>query len=416
MKQVSGTTSLMVALMAGWFVPVNVSAAPQAVFLRLKGVGVGSSPAAGGSDVQVLGNYAYVASGGLEIFSVTNPSAPLWVGSYGSHAPVNAVRVVGPYAYLAEGTVQTLTNDPGTLEIVDVSDTANPARVGSVDTLGRANSVRVANNYAFVAESVRWTGSNLLGALEIFDVSTPTNPVRVATFDTAGSATSVDVSGGHAYLADGVTDLQVIDVSDPHNPWRAGVYHSDSSHNACGAEAGGPASHVQVLDNLAYSSGNNGVNVLDVSDPAHPAQIGNNFCLPAQGFHVSGQYAYAMTWVSGANTFLLRVLDASDPTRLVTVGGKENWGSTRLQVVDRWVYRAGIPLLVYEISAQPVIESLSIAGGMLVLTWENAPGFVLQRTSSLSEPHWSNVPGSESASRVELPLGNGNEFFRLSRL
>jgi len=51
----------------------------------------------------------------------------------------------------------------------------------------------------------------------------------------------------------------------------------------------------------------------------------------------------------------------------------------------------------------------------LVLTWDFSPGFMLQRTASLSNPQWSEVPGSQGQTAVQLPLTNSNEFFRLAK-
>jgi hypothetical protein len=406
---------LLFALVAGWLAPLNGSAQPQPVFLRLAGVGVGGNVPGVGSDLQVIGNFVYLAWGGLQVFSLSNPSAPAWVSGYQSALPANAVQVRGQYAYLAEGTTRTFTNDPGSLEIINVSNPANPVQVGSINTLGRANAVRVAGNYAYVAESTRWTGTNLLGALEIFDVSSPTNPVRVAIFDTAGSATSVDVSGNYVYLADGVTDLQILDVSNPSNPRRVGVYLSDIAHNACGFEPGGPAKYVQVVGTHAYSAGENGLHVLDISDPRHPTSIDDNFCFPIQSLLVSDGFVYATIWSSWANTFILSVLDARDPTKLTGVGWKANWDSRVFGVASNLVYLATNPLSVYEIIDRPSITSFSINTDSLILTWESAPGFVLQRTTSMVDPVWSNVPGSEGNTSISLPITGPQEFFRVAK-
>src|SRR5258707_1197086 len=119
---------LLLVLMAVGSPRVNVQAQSQPVFLRLKGVGIGSNVTGIATDVQVVGNFAYLAwgiewggdtnhPGGLEIFSVTNPAAPVQVSGYTSILRANAVQVVGQYAYLAEGTSRTFTNDPGAFEI-----------------------------------------------------------------------------------------------------------------------------------------------------------------------------------------------------------------------------------------------------------------------------------------------------------
>jgi hypothetical protein len=421
MKQISRTTALLLLLMAGWFTQANVLAQAQPVFLRLKGVGVGSTVKGHGTDVQVVGNFAYLAwggdtnqPGGVEVYCVTNPVAPLRVGGYESPVPVNAIQVVGQYAYLAEGTARTFTNDPGVLEIIDVSDQANPVSVGSVDTAGRANEIRVAGNFAYVAESTRWTGTNLLGALEIFDVSTPTNPVRAAMFDTAGSATSVDVSGGFAFLADGVTDLQVLDVSNPGKPQRVGIYRPDLSR--CAFEPLGPPNDfVQSVGNLAYSAGGNGLNVLDITNPSQPVRILDNGCIPVYSLHLAGHYAFVTTYHSWLNTFVLHIADTTNPTNWVTTGWKADWQPTRMEVLGNLIYVATNPLSVYEISDRPTITSLSINADSLILTWDYAPGFVLQRTASLANPQWSDVPGSEGQTGLQLPVTSGNEFFRLAR-
>jgi hypothetical protein len=46
--------------------------------------------------------------------------------------------------------------------------------------------------------------------------------MRVGGYDTSGQAWDVAVSGNYAYVADGTNGLQVIDVSNPANPQRVG--------------------------------------------------------------------------------------------------------------------------------------------------------------------------------------------------
>jgi len=425
MKQLHQTTSLLLLLLSGWFAPSSLLAALQPVIPRLKGSGVGSNVNGYGTDVQVLGNLAFLAwkqgsggdtnyPGGLEIFSIKNPTTPLRLGGYQSRAPVNAIKVVGTYACLAEGATRTLTNDPGVLEIIDVSDPTVPVRLADVNLLSRANDMRVSGAFAYVAEARRWTGTNLLGTLEIFDISAATNPIRVAVFDTAGSITSIDVSGDFAYLADGVTDLQVLDVTNPGNPRRVGVFNSDPAHNACGFEPGAPATFVQVVDNLAYSAGDNGLHVLDITNPSHPVSIGDNFCFPIYGFHAAGHFAYTLIWHSQLNTMFLHVADTTNPANLLTVGLKENWGAGPMLVVDNLIYVANIPLLVYEIFDRPAITSFSMKKGSLFLTWDFAPGYMLQRTPSLIDPLWSTVLDSAGNTSIWLPMTGGDEFFRLA--
>lgn len=399
-------------LLAGGSPWSNAQTSP--VFLQLKGVGIGSPVSGGGTGVQVAGNIAYVVhAGGLEIYTVTNPAAPVHIGRHETQLPANAGTLAGRYVCLALGAAQNLTNDPGAFEIVDVGDPFNPVRVGHTSAVARANDIRIAGDCAYVAECTRWTGSNLVGALEIFDISTPTNPLRIANFDTAGCVTSIDVSGDYAFLTGGVIDLQVLDVSDPANPRRVGVYQPDLSR--CAFEPLGPANYVQVVGNLAYCAGGNGLNVLDISDPTQPVRISDNSCIPIYELHIAGHYAYAPMFHSSMDTFVLHIIDTTNPTDLLTVGLKVDWRPAPMQVVSNLIYVARNPLLVYELTDRPAIHSISSKDSNLTLVWDYAPGFVLQRATSLVDPLWSVVPDSADQISIVLPATAGNEFYRLVR-
>jgi hypothetical protein len=224
----------------------------------------------------------------------------------------------------------------------------------------------------------------------------------------------VDVSGGYAYLADGVTDLLVLDVIDPANPRRIGGYDTDAWNNI-GAEHGGAALQMQVDGHLVYSAGEDGLHILDVSDPTNPARLGGFNIIPFEyAFRVSGHYAYAAYYSFTRGLVFLYALDVNDPTNPALVGGYPIGGLASIQVVGRRVYLATENLLIYEYKERPVLKT-SRAGGTLILTWGDATDFVLQRTISLADPDWSDVPGSHGQSGIELPMGNGSEFFRLVR-
>jgi len=414
MKPTCRTTSLLLFLAVVSWVPLHLLAQTHPVFLQLKGTGTGNRIIGAGTGVGIAGNFAYVShSGGLEIYCVTNPALPVRVGGSESQSPANAIQLAGHYVYLALGPRQSITNDPGAFEIVDVSDPSSPVRVGYTNTYARANDIRVTCHHAYVAEATRWTGSNLLGALEIFDISTPSNPVRVAVFDTPGAVTSVDVSGNHACLTDGVTDVQVLDVSDPGHPSRIGIYQPDLSR--CAFEPLGPADYVQLVGNLAYSAGGNGLNVLDITNPSQPVRVLDNTCIPIYSLQVVGHYAYMAIFHSFLNTFILHVVDTSNLTNWVPVGLKADWPPVRMEVVDNLIYLATDPLLVYELSDRPVIQSISKKDGNVTLVWDYAPGFVLQRTTSLTDPFWTDVPDSVDQNTIDLPAIGENQFFRLAR-
>ena len=91
-------------LIIGWLAVLDMPAQTQPVFMRIKGIGTGSNITNVGTDVKLAGGFAYVGHrGGLEIYCVTNPAAPVRVGSWESQLAANAVALEGRYAYLALG-------------------------------------------------------------------------------------------------------------------------------------------------------------------------------------------------------------------------------------------------------------------------------------------------------------------------
>jgi hypothetical protein len=163
--------------------------------------------------------------------------------------------------------------------------------------------------------------------LEVIDISNPAKPQRVGGYDTNGWASGMVVSGSHAYVADrGVWDgtshtgggLVVVDVSDPAHPQQVG-----------GCETGGEAWDVAVSGNYAcvadsgvWEDATNhvggGLVVLDISNSANPQRVGGcdtgGF---AYGVAVSGHYAYVADFDAG-----FQVIDISNPTKPQRVGSR----------------------------------------------------------------------------------------------
>ena len=63
-----------------------------------------------------------------------------------------------------------------------------------------------------------------------------------------------------------------------------------------------------------------------------------------------------------------------------------------------------------------MIASVSAGANYKVtLRWNGALGVKLQHCASVSSAVWVDVPGSDGLSSIELPIGTGNDFFRLRR-
>ena len=320
----------------------------------------------GGNVVQLTGPLAYVADGdsGLRVIGVSNPAAPWEVGTLDTpgfaqnvsvsqglayvadgEAGLQVIDVSSPYAPVELGALETLGSAQAAevdqrgldkwsyvaggsagLRVVDVSDPALPVEEGALDTPGLAlgldflalNPSEIAPRYAYVADGEE--------GLRVIDVTEPALPVELGALDTPGSAVGVDavelrvnfVTGlisnngvirRFAYVADGGSGLRVIDVTDATSPEERSFFDTP-----------GFAQDVKVLPQVdlagkvvgahAYvADGEAGLQVIDVTDPALPVQVGS-VDTPgiAQGVDVAGTLVYVADGEAG-----LQVIDVTDP-------------------------------------------------------------------------------------------------------
>jgi hypothetical protein len=244
------------------------------------------------------------------------------------------------YAYVAAGVAG--------LRVVDVSDPVAPVETGLYDTPGGAVAVAVhsygasrrTEQQAPLRDSIAGGPGDLYAyvadgdaGLRVVDVSDPAAPAEVGSYDTPGKAWDVVVASGPggtlAYVADldvsGVNNgLRIIDVSDPAAPTQVGSY---SAGGACWTWG------VAVVDNYAYIANFGcGLRIVDVSDPTAPAEVGVWYGVDPISVTVAGKYAY----VGAVSGYGLRVLNVSDPVAPTEVGFYSALGQAGdMVVVDR---------------------------------------------------------------------------------
>lgn len=130
-------------------------------------------------------------------------------------------------------------------------------------------------------------------------------PTALGFVTIPGSANNVDVNGGFAYVAAGATGLQVVNVSDPTHPAIVGA-----------VDTPGNADDVKVAGTLAYVADEaSGLQIVDVQMPSAPHIIGSiDTPGTAQGVVVRGTLAYV------ADGSGLQVIDVAAPTQPVRIG------------------------------------------------------------------------------------------------
>jgi len=288
-------------------------------------------------DLAVRGNYAYVAdrSGGLVIIDITYTQFPVQAGSYDTEGEAWGIDLVGDYAYIAD--------EEHGLVIIDVSNPNVPVEVGNMTTGDLAMKVVVADDIAYIADNTN--------GLFIAEVAEVTDPEEIGHFDTAGFIGDVTLHGGYAFVCDGhrLFILDVLGVDNLYYPELVGFYDTglhDSSF----------ISQVVIEGDYAYmTNGEQGLIILDVSDPQHPEFIGRfDSSGNATGVDLDGNYAFIADRENG-----LVIVDISDKTNPLEVGHNDTEDWARVVVVEgdyAYVGDRFNGLLIYDVTDRSTPE------------------------------------------------------------
>ena len=121
---------------------------------------------------------------------------------------------------------------------------------------GATYAVAVAGHYAYVGVGPR---------LVILDITDPSQPIQVGrTAPFVDLVEGVVVAADTAYVAAGTAGLRVIDVANPAAPAEVGFYDTP-----------GDAQGVAVAGSFAYvADGSSGFRVVNVANPTAPIEVG----------------------------------------------------------------------------------------------------------------------------------------------
>ena len=249
-------------------------------------------------------HYALVAADtddGVQIINITDPASPAAVASVtdgvGGFDELDgafsvATVVIGGHHY----ALVAADADDG-VQIINITDPASPAAVASVTDEGTDSDGNTFDRLDRAIDITTTTIEDSIYALvagyqddgvQIIDITTPTDPKATASvtngvdgFDMLDAARSISIAAiGNSIYAlvtsetgDGV---QIIDITDPASP-AAVVSVVDSerdSSSVFGELDGAYASATTSADGRHYalvaSSSDDGVQVIDITDPANP--------------------------------------------------------------------------------------------------------------------------------------------------
>lgn len=323
-------------------------------------VGWYDTPAMG---VAIADNRAYIAGWGtgLQIIDVSDSSNPLWLGSCATTGLASEIAVSGDYAYIINGD----------MDIIDISDPANPFLVNTYEADYLLRNRIIANEYVYVIDTSR--------GFQILDVSDHSNPIKIGSYKIYGIEGLV-LDGDNAYLGNG-RGLHIVDVNVPENPTLLGRYESNGSISCVG-----------VADNYVYTGGWYGIRVIDVNDPANPELVGllETPGLDLLEIEIADSYAYAACQFGGLH--IINISNPASPAEVsiypgiiagdIDVAGNYAYVTARsegLHILD--VSNPSLP--VHAVTIEGYASKVSVKGNYLYVTGD---GLKIYDVSDLTSP------------------------------
>jgi len=209
----------------------------------------------------------------------------------------------------AEGATAVMGNGAA-MQVVDLTDPTAPVVLGEVHTARVVNAVAVAGDRAVAAT---WD------ELYVVDIGTPAAPVvdGVLEFTSSRTISAMQIVGDRVYLAGG--DLDIIDIGTPSAPTLLGSWTELDTRD------------LAVVGSYAVVTvGDDGLRVVDVSDPAMPAVAGQLDLGPdrrASALDLTGSHAIVAGYDSSVPGDRLFSVDLGDPANPSLVGVTPGIGS-----------------------------------------------------------------------------------------
>jgi hypothetical protein len=240
--------------------------------------------------IAVSGNTALVGTGsspggGVDVFDVTDPAAPVLLASTPAANAIWDVAVAGDRAYIADGTAG--------LRVLDITNPAAPTFLGSVAVTDDNFGVTLHGNYAYLAVDI--------DGVRAVDITNPAAPVDVGGVNTPGAAHRIAISGNHAYVADFSGHLQVLDITNPAAP------------TIVGATSTGLPLDVALSGDHAFTIEVSGFEVIDVLNPTSPVSVATMPVAGAMDLAVDGSIAYVLTSAGGGRLWMIDVSNPATP-------------------------------------------------------------------------------------------------------
>lgn len=353
-----------------------------------------------GVDLELSSNVVFWAhGGGIIALDMTHPDSPLTIGSFSLGVTDTA---------FSDGRLYALCGQY--MEVIDAHNPAQLTSLGRFETNVYLTKVNVMGQHAIVLSE-----TNVL----VLNVSDPANIRTVATIPDNLEVMALEGTYAYGYqfsssvMGGGVLDPEIVvyDFTTPGTPKTIGRVPLPFGGVMSACVQNG-------IGYFGYGAGRlnwwGGCHMVDLRDPVNPVLLG---AFSASCFVTSIAVVDGLAFLTPHHS--IAVYDIRDPQQTELVGYSQ-FSSSRTTHEARlngnhWFVGHETGFEIYRITI-PYITCHYIANGRLNLGWhEMAKGMKLQRTTSLINPDWQDLLGSERTNFVSLPIWGGSEFFRLKK-
>ena len=274
--------------------------------------------AAGASDVDINGNYAYIAGRNAELIiaDISNPLAPFITSTFPTAETVYYIDADHGFAFLREGNNK--------LRIVSVDDPYNPGEINTLYTFEHEiRNFTSSDNYVYLAGG--WAG------LIVVDIHDKRNPESVGFKYLGDYADSVTLSGIFAFV--GTTNgYAIIDIRSPDSPQLVNYYVDNSW-----------VEHCAVVGNTLYTAGGGlgGFSIFDITDFMNPV-LKSRLNVSQCGQPHELYFRDNCIFLAGFTNWGLVMIDVAVPQNPIVKAVVDAGATYGLAVKDGYAYMADI--------------------------------------------------------------------------
>jgi hypothetical protein len=278
----------------------------------------------GSYDVSARGGLVCLADRtfGLHLVNASEPHDPRVVSHF--------ALADGPWAVITDGEYAYVADDSAGVLVVDVTNPEVPAIAGHVGVY--SDDLDFDGRYLYSVALNR--------QLHVIDAIDPRHPALTASLSLPGPSCSISVRGGFGCFTTGEA-LCVVELLNPAHPVMRGVFD--------------PSEYVHQVSfdgTYAYASlGNNGLYVIDVSDPDAPTYVTElRFNTNTRGSCLDGDRLYF-----GAEG--LSVIDVADPENPMLVGSAWTTGTMHVCIDGDLAFTAdGSSIGIFRVGATADVQ------------------------------------------------------------